>query len=265
MLAGRTQEGHATSNTVEKEELTRLAETSSRNELTEYVIYGRLATSYAKKRPDFAQSLNNLAATERRHYEFWRKYADGTEPKPNTGRMRLIMLLRFVLGTTFAIKFLEKSERKVIAKYSSVERLIPPEDKPAFDAMLVDEVEHEVMFANQLQSSAIKYISFIILGLADAIVEISGIHAGSLGLYKSTEITGLAGIVAGASASIAMASAAYAQAKQGVQGTPPVSSICTGISYFVTAVTLALPYFLTGDKVVALVSSIVVAILIVAF
>jgi len=69
----------------------------------------------------------------------------------------------------------------------------------------------------QMQGQYLKYISFVILGLADAIVEISGIHAGSLGIYHSTEITGLAGIVAGAAASIAMASAAYAQAKQGFQ------------------------------------------------
>ena len=253
------------SNPVQDEELTLVAENSRVNELTEHVIYSRLATSYAEKKPGFAKSLNNLAATEKRHYEFWKKYAHGAEAKPNTRRIRLIMFLRFFLGTTFAVKFLEGGEKKTIAKYNSLEHLIPAADKPAFDAMLIDEVEHEVMFANQLQSAAIKYISFIILGLADAIVEISGIHAGSLGLYKSTEITGLAGIVAGASASIAMASAAYAQAKQGFQGKPSVSAVFTGISYFVTAVTLAMPYFLTGDKVVALVSSVVVAIVVVAF
>ncbi|MDA4118915.1 MAG: rubrerythrin family protein [Thaumarchaeota archaeon] len=254
------------SNPVEKEELVRVAITSCENELTEHVIYSRLAASYASKKPDFAKALNNLAAAEKRHYELWKKFADGkATTKPNDGRIRLIKFLRTILGTTFAVKFLEKGERKTIAKYKSIRHLIPAEDEPAFDAMLQDEVEHEVMFANQLQSAAIKYISFIILGLADAIVEISGIHAGSLGLYKSTEITGLAGIVAGAAASIAMASAAFAQAKQGFQGKPSISAVFTGVSYFVTAVALALPYFLTGDKVVALLSSVVVAVLIVAF
>ncbi len=253
------------SNPVKKEELTSLAVTSCRNELTEHVVYSRLAASYAKKKPDFAESLNNLAATEKRHYEFWKKHAGGADPRPSGLRIGLVMVLKMVLGTTFAVKFLEGSEQKTIRKYNSVANLIPAEDKPAFEAMLLDETEHEVMFANQLKSAAIKYISFIILGLADAIVEISGIHAGSLGLYKSTEITGLAGIVAGASASIAMASAAYAQAKQGFEGKPSISAVFTGISYFVTAVVLATPYFLTGDKVVALISSVVVAVLVVAF
>ena len=49
-----------------------------------------------------------------------------------------------------------------------------------FEEMVKDEEEHEQSFANQTQGAWLKDISFIILGLADAIVEISGIHAGSL-------------------------------------------------------------------------------------
>ena len=100
------------------------------------------------------------------------------------------------------------------------------------------------------------HLLFVILGLADAIVEISGIHAGSLGIYGSTEITGLAGIVAGAAASIAMASAAYAQAKQGFQGNASVSAVFTGVSSLVSAATLASPYFLTRSNLTAIVISI---------
>ena len=118
---------------------------------------------------------------------------------------------------------------------------------------------------SRLQGRYLKYISFIILGLADAIVEISGIHAGSLGIYHSTEITGLAGIVAGASASIAMASAAYAQAKQGFQGSATISAIFTGVSYFVSAIILAAPYFFTKSQIIAISTSIVLAIFIIAF
>ena len=46
-----------------------------------------------------------------------------------------------------------------------------------FEEMVKDEEEHEQSFANQTQGAWLSYISFIILGLADAIVEISGIHA----------------------------------------------------------------------------------------
>ncbi|MGI0086018.1 MAG: rubrerythrin family protein, partial [Nitrososphaerales archaeon] len=118
---------------------------------------------------------------------------------------------------------------------------------------------------NQIQGSTVKYISFIVLGLADALVEIAGIHAGSLGIYKSTELTGLAGIIAGASASIAMASAAYAQAKQGFKGSASLSAFYTGISYFISAVILATPYFLTKDMETAIAASLFAGVLIIAF
>src|SRR5947199_10641464 len=101
-------------------------------------------------------------------------------------------------------------------------------------------------------------MSFIVLGLADAVVEISGIHAGSLGIYAKTELAGLAGVVAGMAASIAMASAAYAQAKQGFEGSAKWSAIYTGVSYMVTAILLALPYFLTGSMLTPLAISLLV-------
>ena len=65
--------------------------------------------------------------------------------------------------------------------------------------MLQDEAAHEKEFEQKTEGGAVKYISFIVLGLADALVEIAGIHAGSLGIYNSTHgYAGLAGIVAGA-------------------------------------------------------------------
>ncbi len=135
-------------------------------------------------------------------------------------------------GTRSQSSTLEKHETAVIKKYKSVKNSIPEADQRQFDEMVRDEEEHEDTFMEQMQGRYLKYISFVILGLADAIVEISGIHAGSLGIYHSTEITGLAGIVAGASASIAMASAAYAQAKQGFQGSPVNLGFRNGIVLF---------------------------------
>ena len=92
---------------------------------------------------------------------------------------------------------MERHEDVVVKRYKSVSHLIPESDKAGFDEMVSDEVEHEETFLNQTEGKYIKYISFVVLGLADAIVEISGIHAGSLGIYNRTELAGLAGIVAG--------------------------------------------------------------------
>jgi VIT1/CCC1 family predicted Fe2+/Mn2+ transporter len=251
---------------VDKSDLRKVAVLSAEDELTDALVYEKLSQKYGLKKPEFSKTLHHLAETEKGHYRFWKRYTEDTEIRASSMRVRLIMFLRVLLGTTFAIKYLEKNEKEVIKTYRSVASLIPDDDKANFERMVKDEEEHEGAFAEQLQGPAIKYISFIILGLADAIVEISGIHAGSLGIFNRTEITGLAGIVAGAAASIAMASAAYAQAKQGgFKGRPFISAIATGISYFVNAVVLATPYFLTSSQVIALFTSVVFASIIIAF
>ena len=66
-------------------------------------------------------------------------------------------------------------------------------------------------------------------------------------------------------ASIAMASAAYAQAKQGFSGSARRSAVYTGVTYMLTATALALPYFLTRSMVIALVASLAAGITLVAF
>jgi vacuolar iron transporter family protein len=246
--------------------LSQVAREGAADEYTDYLVYKRLAESPGTKDPKLKQVLNTLSETEYRHYEFWKRYLPSdTKVSARSLTIYITLFLRFIFGNSFAIKYLEKHETAVIRRYKSVKNSIPEADQREFENMVRDEEEHENTWMEQLQGRYIKYISFVILGLADAIVEISGIHAGSLGIYHSTEITGLAGIVAGASASIAMASAAYAQAKQGFQGSPTISAVFTGVSYFVNAIILAAPYFFTRSQGVAISTSIVLAIFIIAF
>jgi len=245
--------------------LSEVAKESANDEYTDYMVYKRLSESSRTKDPKFKEILTTLSSTEFKHYQFWKKYSPDTKVSVSTWTVYLTLFLRLIFGTTFAIKYLEKHESAVIKRYKSVKSSIPEADQREFDEMVGDEEEHENTFMDQMQGRYLKYISFIILGLADAIVEISGIHAGSLGIYHSTEITGLAGIVAGAAASIAMASAAYAQAKQGFQGSATISALFTGVSYFINAIILAAPYFVTGSQIVAISTSVVLAVFIIAF
>lgn len=245
-------------------DLSEVAQKGAADEYTDYLVYKRLSES-KRTSPKIKEITARLSEAEKRHYEFWSKYIEGPKPRESKFTIFITLFLRFLFGINFAIKYLEKHEDKVVKRYKSVSHMIPDSDRQDFDSMLKDEEEHEDEFVKQSEGTAVKYISFIVLGLADAIVEISGIHAGSLGIYTSTELTGLAGIVAGASASIAMASAAYAQAKQGFQGSASVSAAFTGISYFINAIVLATPYFLTRVMSVAIGTSLTLAIFIIAF
>ena len=244
-------------------QLSEVAKVRMSHEYTDSTLYERLAGTVDESSP-FSAVLRQLAATEGRHYEFWKKYAPDEKPRLNRLKLYWILFLRRVLGLTFASRYLDRHEMSVVKEYQGIAGLIPAEDKSAFDEMVADEMQHEQEFAQKVESTAVRYISFVVLGLADALVEISGIHAGSLGIYNRTEYAGIAGVTAGAAASLAMASAAFAQAKQGFHGSARLSALYTGVSYFVSAVILATPYFLTTGILLALASSLVLAVMMLA-
>ncbi len=243
-------------------DLADVARRACRDEFTDYNVY--LALSRYERNPKFKETLVGLGETEKAHYEFWKKYAPNAQVSAVRLRVYLVQILRLLLGLTFTMKFLERHESVVVRRYRQVERQIPPEDRARFDQMVADEEHHETSLMGGIEEGRVKYMAFIVLGLADAVVEVSAIHAGSLGIYRRTEIAGLAGLIAGMAASIAMASAAYAQAQQGFSGSAKKSAIYTGISYLITAVLLAFPYFLTPIQYIALATSLIVGMVLVA-
>ena len=247
------------------QQLAEVAYQSAQDELNEYAIYKKFSELRTRQNPEFRKTLARLAEMELKHYGFWKKFCPARKVTVNKFKLALMVLVRILLGVTFAFKFLERTESNIIAMYKEASHLVPSEDQPMLQEIIKDEEEHEQEFAEQFDEPHIKYISFIVLGLADALVEIAGIHAGSLGIYNSTRLAGLAGIIAGAAASIAMASAAYAQAKAGFKGSAGLSAVYTGVSYFLTAVVLATPYFLTEMMLTALFSSLIAAIVLIAF
>jgi VIT1/CCC1 family predicted Fe2+/Mn2+ transporter len=230
-------------------DLVKLAAKSARDEHTDGAVYQML--SRHEKNQSFKKALEDLARGEQSHYEFWKAYTHDTTVKVNRLKVYFTLLLRLTLGLTFTMKFLERHEDALHERYRQMMKNIPPADKARFEAMMEEEEHQETYLMGEIHEGRVKYMSFIVLGLADAVVEISGIHAGSLGIYAKA-------------ASIAMASAAYAQAKQGFEGSAKWSAIYTGVSYMFTAIFLALPYFLTRSMTTALGVSLVVGVALVA-
>ncbi|HMK82782.1 MAG TPA: VIT1/CCC1 family protein [Candidatus Bathyarchaeia archaeon] len=247
------------------QELVEVAYMSAKDELNEYAIYKKYSELRTTQKSEFKNTLVRLAGMEYKHYQFWKKFCPDHDVTVNRLKLTLMVFVRIFLGVTFAFKLLERTETEVIKQYKEIAHLVPSEDQQMLHEIIGDEEEHEKEFADQFNEPHIKYISFIVLGLADALVEIAGIHAGSLGIYVSTELAGLAGIIAGAAASMAMASAAYAQAKTGFKGSAGLSAIYTGVSYFLTAIILATPYFLTKIMLNALLVSLAAGIILIAF
>jgi len=234
----------------------------ARGELTEHLVYGTLA----RREIDHTNRalLQKLSAQEKTHYEFWKSLAPGSDPKPYAFSLIGIPLLRTVFGVTFTTKLLETHEKGAIAKYEAMLPSLPEEHRQRLREVIEDERSHEKSLLGGLKEVRIAYIGFIALGLADAIVEITGVHAGFLGVTGSTLITGISGVVVGFAAAISMGSASYIQAKQDTEKSAILSGITTWASYFFSVVFLALPYFFIKNMISAFATSTIIGILLLA-
>src|SRR2546428_5847894 len=137
-----------------------------------------------EKNQSFKKALEDLARGEQSHYEFWKAYTPDTAVKVNRLKVYFTLLLRLTLGLTFTMKFLERHEDALHERYRQMVKNIPPADKARCEAMMEEEEHQETYLMGEIHEGRVKYRSFIVLGLAGAVVEISGIHAGSLGILN---------------------------------------------------------------------------------
>ncbi|MFH7903740.1 MAG: VIT1/CCC1 transporter family protein, partial [Candidatus Aenigmatarchaeota archaeon] len=129
--------------------------------------------------------------------------------------------------------------------------------------IIKDEMFHENKLIKLLDDKFVAYVGFVALGLADSIIEVTGVHTGMLGLTTSTILAGLTGLIVGFSASISMGASAYLQSKQTKESNPLKAGLITGISYLTSVILLSLPYFLFTEMIKAFVTSILVAIILI--
>jgi VIT1/CCC1 family predicted Fe2+/Mn2+ transporter len=234
----------------------------AQNELSEHLIYGKLAAM--EKKPENRALLEKLSAQEKSHYEFWKELAPNADIKPRSFGLILFPAMRTILGVTFTTKLLESHEKDAVKRYQAMLPHLPESHRARFEEIIKDEKSHEQSLIAKVKERRIAYLGFIALGLADAIVEITGVHAGFLGVTGSTLIAGVSGIIVGFAAAISMGSASYIQAKQDTEKSAVLSGIATGISYFCSVVCLALPYFLITTMLTAFVVSTSVGIVLLA-
>lgn len=237
----------------------------AKNELTEHIVYGALATR--DRKPENRALLEKLSAQEKKHYEFWRSLLPSVPEgaiKPLGAAVTWTPILRTVFGVTFTTKFLESHEKNAIATYKAMLPLVPAARRADLEGIIEDERSHERLLITKLRERRVAYLGFVALGLSDAIVEITGVHAGFLGVTGSTLIAGVSGVIVGFSAAISMGAAAYLQAKQDPEKSPLPSAFITGISYMLSVVCLALPYFLIRTMLAAFAASSAVGLILLA-
>jgi len=236
------------------------------DELFDSLLYQAMAER--ERNPANKSILLEMAKQERMHYEFWKRFSCEVKLGPReTFRLRLFNLTSRLLGKVFTIKLLERHEGDVVAEYEEILRSgsLSEDDSRILERIIEDERSHENALANQIEEFAVRHLGAIALGMSDAIIELSGVHAGFLGYTSSSIYTGIAGLIVGVSASMSMAAAAYLQSKQGRGKSPGSTAAVTGVMYMLTVVLLTAPFLLGLPIVSALAASLLLAFLILAF
>jgi len=226
-----------------------------RNEITEHIVYQRLSQRVGGKNGEI---LKGISEDELRHYNEWMKYTQ-TEVQPNRLLVLFYLVMARILGLTFAIKLMERNEEKAERIYAEV-----TEEIPEAGEILKDEIEHERLLVDMIGEERLEYIGSMVLGLNDALVELTGALAGLTFAFQNTRLVGLAGFITGISASFSMAAAEYLSTKSEVDGKDPLkASFYTGIAYVLTVLLLIVPYFVFSSYYAALSIAIVDALLII--
>ena len=228
------------------------------NELTESVIYAEIA-KFAKGEEN-KKTLIRLASEEKAHYEIWKNYT-GIEMKPEKGKILKYKLIARILGFTFAVKLMENGEEGAQKEYE-----ILAQEVEESTHIRQQEVEHEEALLEMLDEESLQYVGSMVLGMNDALVELTGSLAGFTFAMQNTRLIALSGLIMGISATFSMASSEFLAAKSEGRTDAFKSCTYTGIAYLITVALLILPYLLLGNSqyMTALVSMLVVVILIIA-
>ncbi len=228
------------------------------NELTESVIYEKIA-KFAKGEEN-KRTLLRLAQEEKAHYEIWRKYTQ-EEKKPESGKVFWYTLMARILGFTFAVKLMERGEENAQEEYALLAQEVEEST-----AIRRQEEEHEQALLEMLDEERLQYVGSMVLGLNDALVELTGSLAGFTFAMQDTRLIALSGLIIGISATFSMASSEFLAGRSEGRSDALKSCTYTGIAYLITVVLLIAPYliFPTHQYVLALLCMLAVVILIIA-
>jgi VIT1/CCC1 family predicted Fe2+/Mn2+ transporter len=232
--------------------------TYQRNEITEHHIYRKLAQTV--KSPENRRVLEEIANDELRHYYEWREYTQ-QDVKPERMKIWRYYLISRVLGFTFGVKLMERGEESAQENYAQLQEAIPEAE-----AIARDEDEHENALLSLLDEEMLRYTGSIVLGLNDALVELTGALAGLTFALQNTRLIALTGLITGIAAALSMGASEYLSTQSEETTKNPIrASIYTGVAYVLTVCLLILPYLVLENFYACLACTLVAAVLIIGF
>ena len=208
------------------------------NEINDHALYTALARR--EKDAENRAVYEKIAGEEHGHYFFWEKITK-RELKASPLLIRFYLLLVAVFGSSFALKLVERREKGAEAFYRSLFDRYPEARR-----IYAQEEEHERELINMLRDEKLQYAGAVVLGMNDALVELTGTLSGIALAFDHALAVGITGAIMGIAASLSMAGSSYLEARENPNEAirAGVYAAYTGIAYILTTLLLVLPFFL---------------------
>lgn len=231
---------------------------AQKNEITESIIYERLSERASGKN---RKVLQRIAKEEQQHYEQLREKT-GKEVSPRQFMIFWHLLFARIFGVVFMLRIMENGEDLAQAAYAKLRGL------GGIPQIIKDEEEHEHALISMLKEEKLEYAGSIVLGLNDALVELTGALAGLTFALQNSRIVALAGFITGFAASLSMAASGYLQGKEEAEQnevkSPLKAAAYTGVAYIITVIILIAPYLFMENIYHSLIMTLTFAVLVVA-
>ena len=203
-----------------------------RMEATEAEVYRRLARM--QKDPVNRSILEGISLEEERH-EAVIENMTGEKVRADRGKVRRQIMLARLFGFTFSVKMMEATEKDVAAEYREL----------GLDDIAEEEEAHEENMIGMLDEERLRYSGSVVLGMSDALVELTGALAGLTFALQSLNLVALAGLVTGIAAAFSMGASEYLSSTAEKKSESAVrAAFFTWISYLITVLLLVSPYLL---------------------
>jgi VIT1/CCC1 family predicted Fe2+/Mn2+ transporter len=239
-------------------EIIRQIRVMQKDEMVGYLVYVHIAKR--TKNETNKQILLRIAQQEKDHYDLWSDYLG---PLKSGYRLKgfFYRFISVVFGYTFALKIMEKAEDHSKHFYLSIQEHI---EEAANIAM--EEDAHEMELIGMLDEERLNYVGSMVLGLNDALVELTGTLAGLTFALTNPKIISLSALITGIAASLSMAASQYLSAKAEDQDNAFRSALYTGVAYLITVALLVIPYlFIPNNPYFSLVIMLLVVVFIIFF
>lgn len=215
-----------------------------RNEITEYYVYKNIAKF--SKNSLHKSVLEKIADEELMHYGILKNITK-TDIKPDRLKIFFYTNISKIFGLNFGLKLMEKNEK-------GAENLYKNFQIKSLAYLELSEKEHENKLISMIEEEKLNYISSIVLGFNDALVELTGALSGFTFALSNSKLIAIVGFITGVAASMSMGVSNYLSIKndESREKHPFKSALYTFFAYLLTVILLIVPYLLIDNVYISL-------------